>query len=214
MKKTIVAAALLFASVAAFAQKQGDFFVEGTLGLSAGSVSTTVKSGDNSNTGKSSLGTNFNLYAGAGYFVMDNLKVGADLGYVLSNEGDTKTPVFAISPNAAYYVQLANNFYYVPSFNLNVLFGSQTRTWTESVPFLGTTTTVSKSYSYTGFGANLTFLGFEYRFNKSIALGVDVANLYYNAVKIKDKYDKTKSTTTGIFGVDFGSASVALRFYF
>ncbi len=208
MKKTIVAAALLFASVAAFAQKQGDFFVEGTLGLSAGSVSTTVKSGDNSNTVKSSLGTNFNLYAGAGYFVMDNLKVGADLGYVLSNEGDTKTPVFAISPNAAYYVQLANNFYYVPSFNLNVLFGSQTT----STNILGTT--VSKSYSYTGFGANLTFLGFEYRFNKSIALGVDVANLYYNAVKIKDKDDKTQSTTTGIFGVDFGSASVALRFYF
>ncbi len=208
MKKTIVAAALLFASVAAFAQKQGDFFVEGTLGLSAGSVSTTVKSGDNSNTVKSSLGTNFNLYAGAGYFVMDNLKVGADLGYVLSNEGDTKTPVFAISPNAAYYVQLANNFYYVPSFNLNVLFGSQTT----SANILGTT--VSKSSSYTGFGANLTFLGFEYRFNKSIALGVDVANLYYNAVKIKDKDDKTQSTTTGIFGVDFGSASVALRFYF
>ncbi len=208
MKKTIVAAALLFASVAAFAQKQGDFFVEGTLGLSAGSVSTTVKSGNNSNTVKSSLGTNFNLYAGAGYFVMDNLKVGADLGYVLSNEGDTKTPVFAISPNAAYYVQLANNFYYVPSFNLNVLFGSQTT----STNILGTT--VSKSYSYTGFGANLTFLGFEYRFNKSIALGVDVANLYYNAVKIKDKDDKTQSTTTGVFGVDFGSASVALRFYF
>ncbi len=208
MKNTIVAAALLFASVAAFAQKQGDFFVEGTLGLSAGSVSTTVKSGDNSNTVKSSLGTNFNLYAGAGYFVMDNLKVGADLGYVLSNEGDTKTPVFAISPNAAYYVQLANNFYYVPSFNLNVLFGSQTT----SANILGTT--VSKSYSYTGFGANLTFLGFEYRFNKSIALGVDVANLYYNAVKIKDKDDKTQSTTTGVFGVDFGSASVALRFYF
>lgn len=208
MKKTIVAAALLFASVAAFAQKQGDFFVEGTLGLSAGSVSTTDKSGDNSNTVKSSLGTNFNLYAGAGYFVMDNLKVGADLGYVLSNEGDTKTPVFAISPNVAYYVQLANNFYYVPSFNLNVLFGSQTT----STNILGTT--VSKSYSYTGFGANLTFLGFEYRFNKSIALGVDVANLYYNAVKIKDKDDKTQSTTTGVFGVDFGSASVALRFYF
>ncbi len=208
MKKTIVAAALLFASVATFAQKQGDFFVEGTLGLSAGSVSTTVKSGNNSNTVKSSLGTNFNLYAGAGYFVMDNLKVGADLGYVLSNEGDTKTPVFAISPNVAYYVQLANNFYYVPSFNLNVLFGSQTT----STNILGTT--VSKSYSYTGFGANLTFLGFEYRFNKSIALGVDVANLYYNAVKIKDKDDKTQSTTTGVFGVDFGSASVALRFYF
>ncbi len=208
MKKTIVAAALLFASVAAFAQKQGDFFVEGTLGLSAGSVSTKDKSGDNSKTEKSSLGTNFNIYAGAGYFVMDNLKVGADLGYVLSNEGDTKTPVFAISPNAAYYVQLANNFYYVPSFNLNVLFGSQTT----STNILGTT--VSKSYSYTGFGANLTFLGFEYRFNKSIALGVDVANLYYNAVKIKDKDDKTQSTTTGVFGVDFGSASVALRFYF
>ncbi len=208
MKKTIVAAALLLASVSAFAQSKGDFFVEGTLGLSAGSVKTTTKSGDNSNTNKSSLATDFNIYLGGGYFVMDNLKVGADLGYVLSKDGDTKTPVFAIAPNVAYYVELANNFYYVPEFNVNVLFGSQNY----STSVLGTT--VSKSYSYTGFGAALTFLGFEYRFNKSIALGVDIANLYYNSVKLKDKDDKKQSTTTGIFGVDFGSASVALRFYF
>lgn len=208
MKKTIVAAALLLASVSAFAQSQGDFFVEGTFGLSAGSVKITEKSGDNSNTSKSSLGTDFNIYLGGGYFVMDNLKVGADLGYVLSNEGDTKTPVFAIAPNVAYYVELANNFYYVPSFNVNALFGSQTY----SATVLGKN--VSKSYSYTGLGAALTFLGFEYRFNKSIALGVDFANLYCNSIKLKDKDDNKKSTTTSTFGVDFGTASVALRFYF
>ncbi len=208
MKKTIFAAALLFASVAAFAQKQGDLFVEGSIDLSCGTQKNTVVTGSSSSSEKGSLGTEFGINLGAGYFVIDNVKVGLDLGFDYMKSGSSKLPAFSINPNVAYYLELAKNFYYTPELGFAAAFGTDSTTYT-----LGSMSTTTK-YGYSAFGAYLNLLSCEYRINSNFAIGVNVGSLSLLSTKLKDKENTDNYTKNTSFGLDLGSADVCLRFYF
>ena len=208
MKKTILAASLLFVSAFAFAQKQGDLFVEGSIDFEGGSQKSTLNYGSSSNSEKSALDTKFDFMVGAGYFVLDNVKVGIDLGYAYQKTDDTKAPAFAINPNVAYYLELAHNFYYTPEFGLYGNFGSATSTTT-----VGSFSADTKN-KYSVFGAYLHILSCEYRINSSLALSVNFGTAYFQSAKITDPDDKDNYAKNTTFGFNLGSASVGLRFYF
>lgn len=208
MKKTILAASLLFVSAFAFAQKQGDIFVEGSLDLECGTQKNTINSGSSSNSEKSALDTKFDFMVGASYFVIDNVRVGVNLGYAYQKSDDTKAPGFAINPNVAYYLELGHNFYYTPEFGLYGEFGSATTT-TSIASFSADT-----KYNHSVLGAYLHILSCEYRINSSLALGVNFGTAYFQSSKLTDPDEKDNYAKNTTFGFDLGSASVGLRFYF
>lgn len=109
MKKIITVIAFALVCSGAFAQfNQGRYLVGGSLGLST--YTRTLKD-DNTST-KVSKGINFSLSPDAGYFIMDNLAVGAGLTLGVSTgkgigDDDSKgsSTTFLISPFVRYYLE-------------------------------------------------------------------------------------------------------------
>lgn len=108
MKKIITLFAFALICSGAFAQfNQGRYLVGGSIGFSA----NTSKSKTNSATNTTGHSTNFYLSPDAGYFIIDNLAVGAGLGLTSSSsKGDgnddskNTTTSFSLSPFARYYL--------------------------------------------------------------------------------------------------------------
>jgi len=108
MKKLVIVFALAMISSGAFAQfNKGRYLVGGSLGFSA----NTNKVKANSTTTTVSHTTDFSLSPDAGYFIIDNLAVGASLGLGVSSTKDTGTnpdknssTSISISPFVRYYL--------------------------------------------------------------------------------------------------------------
>jgi len=108
MKKlffTIFAITFYGASFAQFSQ--GNFLIGGSTNLSAGFTTSKVKSGGTTTT--NSKTTSFSLQPQAGYFVIDNLAVGAGLNIRTSTEKDdgssdkSSESQFSLNPSVRYY---------------------------------------------------------------------------------------------------------------
>lgn len=107
MKKITVLAIMLFASVGAFAQfNQGRMLIGGSLEFQT----TTNKTKFDGNTTTNGKQTVFSLQPQFGYFIIDNLAIGAGLNVSLSkykvDDGDFKSTstVFLFEPMARYYL--------------------------------------------------------------------------------------------------------------
>ena len=112
MKKVFIALFMVAVSTASFAQfKKGTFLVGGSSGLGLTLFKEKVTFSTSSSSGKS---TSFELEPSAGYFIIDNLAVGAGLGISASsfkpdgNGAKSSQSTIVLSPFGRYYF---NKFY-------------------------------------------------------------------------------------------------------
>jgi hypothetical protein len=111
MKKLLLSIIALCSIASLSAQKKGEMFVGGRLGLSTTSVIIE---------GESSTGVGFQIAPEFGYFITDKFKVGASIEYSFDNSIHS----FEIMPNIAYYARICNGFYYTPGFELGLAIGA------------------------------------------------------------------------------------------
>jgi hypothetical protein len=108
MKKTLVTLFVVLGSISAFAQfEQGTMLVGGDFGLEF----TTEKSKYDNQTNTEGKGSSFALEPQFGYFVIDNLAVGGELGLTLSSwkpegsDGKFTSTTLTLAPFVRYYFE-------------------------------------------------------------------------------------------------------------
>lgn len=149
MKKiTVLFIALMGLFVSVNAQEKGDVYVGGNLGFSVSSAGSN---------GYMNSSTRFSIAPEFGYFIVDNLKIGAELSYSVGG-GHTMT----ISPNVSYYLRIVDNLYYTPQFSIGGGF-------------------TSHSHNTNGvFSLSMSFLSLEFQPKENWGISMDLVNLSYN----------------------------------
>lgn len=144
------------------------------------------------------------------YFVCDNLRLSANVAYGFQGNPDTPSSAHSITiaPGIAYYVRLAENFFYTP--NLNVGFAC-------GVTGSGTLGKDWESMTLYGLGAELQPLAVEFRPTKKFAMSVSLCSL--QAVAMEGKYDFAGGNDINMsgMGVTFdliANAQVGFKLYF
>ena len=150
MKRFAILLVAVFAMLAftASAQKKGETSIGGNIGLGITSVGYE---------GYMNTGVTFSLAPELGYFIADNLKIGAGLEYSI-NSGIHS---FAFMPNVSYYVRMVDNLYYVPSLDI----GGGLLAQDSNVAGL--------------FGFSLDLFAMEYKATKNFGFGASLVNLSY-----------------------------------
>jgi outer membrane protein len=183
MKKITILVIAIASSFAAFAQyNQGRMLVGGSFELST----NTDKTRDGGRTITNGTRTTFNLSPRFGYFIMDNLAIGAGVGLGLSkwnsknNGSDYNTSSISFQPFARYYLPV------------NVFFHGEFG--------VGTSTTKSEDSNFA-----------DYKYNSiNLALGAGYAlfltdnvavepMLTYRFSRSKYDYDNEKNIDSGLF---------------
>ncbi len=205
MKKLITLLTIcLLSATAAFAQNEGDMYAGGSISLGAGSYSTTVRQGGISSTDATPMTTTFSIAPTFGYFIADNMRVSASLGYGLESSGskDNRTSIssFLIGPEFSYYVCLADNFYYTPEIGIYGGFSAYSQK-------LGSTT---ESTTMGAFGITLNFIQLEMRPIENISFSINIMSLEYVGAS-KTVNNVTYSSNNVRFNFD---ATIGVRYYF
>jgi hypothetical protein len=187
MKKIITVLAFALICSGAFAQfNQGRYLVGGSLGFST----TTSKSKTDNSTNTQSHSTSFFLSPNVGYFVIDNLAVGAGLGLsVGTSKGDgnntsknTSTSV-TLSPFVRYYLDQGIFF------QGQVGFGSSSNKYKET----GSNTTITTKNGVFNWALAA---GYAYFLNDFVAVEPMVG---FRSQSSKNKDLDVKSINSGIF---------------
>ena len=153
-----------------------------------------------------------NLAAGIeySYFVANNLRISASFAYSL--QADTETTNYGhsitIAPGIAYYVRLADGFYYTP--NLSAGFACGITNNGKSAPH-------PESIKLYGLGAELQPLAVEFRPTKKFAMSVSLCSL--QGVSMEGRLDVEDSSGVDMSGMgvsfDFiANAQVGFKLYF
>ncbi|HMJ68351.1 MAG TPA: outer membrane beta-barrel protein [Cyclobacteriaceae bacterium] len=187
MKKIVTIIAFALICSGAFAQfNQGRYLVGGSLGFSA----TTTKAKSDNATNTLSHHTDLFVSPDIGYFVIDNLAVGAGLGLsVGSTKGDgndnskTTSTTFTLSPFVRYYLDPG------VFFQGQVGFGSES----EKRKATGSNTTVTTKYGV--FNWSLA-AGYAYFLNDFVAIEPMVG---FRSNSLKDSDADVKYLNGGIF---------------
>ena len=144
------------------------------------------------------------------YFVCDNLRISATVAYGFQGNPETpsSTHSITIAPGIAYYVRLADNFYYTP--NLNVGFAC-------GVTGSGTLGRDWESMTMYGLGAELQPLAVEFRPTKKFAMSVSLCSL--QCVAMEGKYDFAGGNGINMSGMGvrfdlISNAQVGFKLYF
>ena len=144
------------------------------------------------------------------YFVCDNLRISANVAYGFKGNPETpsSTHSITIAPGIAYYVRLADNFYYTP--NLNVGFAC-------GVTGSGTLGRDWESMTMYGLGAELQPLAVEFRPTKKFAMSVSLCSL--QGVAMEGKYDFAGGNGINMSGMGvrfdlISNAQVGFKLYF
>ena len=171
---------LLIAAIGAFAttvnaQEKGDFYLGGTLGLGVSS------SGSN---GYMHTSTEFNIAPEVGFFVIDNLKLGAKLEYAVSSSRHT----FTFAPNASYYLPIVDKLYYTPQLSIGGGMGIENGGYVDGV-----------------FCVSFNLLSLEYKATKNFALSMNLVDIDY--CMIAGHYDS-------VYFHLLNRPSVGVRYYF
>lgn len=115
MKKLFFCALAAIVSLqVASAQKRGEMYVGGSLGVTTASASID---------GVSASATTFGFAPEFGYFVADRLRLSGSIAYNLTSSGDT-SHALTIGPSVAYYVRLCDRFYYTPEAGIGFAYAS------------------------------------------------------------------------------------------
>ena len=213
MKKILLFSVAMLIGVASFAQKKGDMFVAGSISADFGTQKTTISDGSYSTSAKQPSGASFSLGAEFGYFVVDNLRLSMYLSVPFSSspveEVDGKwlrntAAAFAINPNVAYYVRLADRLYYTPEVGVSFDFGSRKEPLS-----------VSESYKtpFWGWHVYANLLALEFKVSEKLSIGALVSGISYGNTRFTDK--KTDAyLDSSQFNFDLNNSSVHVRFYF
>ena len=145
-----------------------------------------------------------------GYFVANNLRLSATVGYGFHANPETPSVAHSltISPGIAYYVRLAPNFYYTP--NLSVGFAC-------GVTGSGTLGKDSESMSMFGLGGELQPLAVEFRPTKRFAMSVSLCSLQAAAMDGTYDFEHGHNIDMSAMNVTFdllANAQVGFKLYF
>ncbi|WP_326983754.1 OmpW family outer membrane protein [Chryseobacterium sp. MYb264] len=113
MKKLLLAGAVALFGLSNAQMTKGDWVISGNTGLGFNAQSSTVKANGESNDGPKI--SNFSITPSVGYFVIDGLAVGIDLGFNSNTnkfDGDKLTnTTFSVMPTATYYFNTGSKFF-------------------------------------------------------------------------------------------------------
>lgn len=124
MKKLLLAGAVALFGLSNAQMTKGDWVISGDTGVGFNNVTTTIKVGDQSLEGPKV--NTFSISPSVGYFVIDKLAVGIELGYINATtkyQGlKSKTSSFSVMPTATYY--FANSSKLVPFLGAGIGYAS------------------------------------------------------------------------------------------
>lgn len=218
MKKSVIFAALfcMLSSVSLFAQKAGDMYISGSIGMSGNNTKSVI----NNTSTKVPGGFQMNITPQFGIFVIENLEVHLGLGYQFSKtpsdiktEESTNTSMFTITPGINYYFPIVDGkFYYTPGLDLSVGFGGSN---------YKTETTTNKLSNNTSFGLSLALVSFEFRPVEYFGISFHAGDLTYalNQEKLPQSGNSSVNIDAKYItnNVDFGlnlNATIGFRYYF
>lgn len=197
MKKLLLVGAIALCGLSNAQMSKGDWVISGNTGMGFNNVNTTFKAEGQSEDGPKV--STFSLTPSVGYFVIDKLAVGIDLGFTTATtkyDGEkTTTTSFAVMPTATYY--FANDSKFVPFLGAGVGYASVKNK--ASVDFMG----VSESEEVTTDGLAWKVKGgVTYMATQSLGINLGVG---FDQFSNKESYEgidlKTKVST---FGVNVG----------
>ncbi|WP_185288619.1 outer membrane protein [Chryseobacterium lactis] len=112
MKKLLLMGAVALCGLSNAQMTKGDWVISGNTGMGFNNTTATVKVGGNSVDGPKE--NSFSIVPSVGYFIIDKLAVGIDLGYVNTTtkfQGAKNTSsTFSVMPTATYYFTNSSKF--------------------------------------------------------------------------------------------------------
>ncbi|GAA4166380.1 hypothetical protein GCM10022217_40050 [Chryseobacterium ginsenosidimutans] len=200
MKKLLLAGAIALFGLSNAQMTKGDWVISGNTGLGFNATSSKIKANGQSEDGPKI--SSFSVTPSVGYFVIDGLAVGIDLGFdsrTTKQDGDKVTvSTFSVMPTATYYFQTGSKFF--PFVGAGVGYASSKTKYSLSnsimdpILFEGDSTTDGLAWKAK---AGVTYMATQ---SLGINLGVGF-DQFYN----KDTYFGTEvKTTTSNFGVNVG----------
>ena len=203
--------AIVAVTFSASAQQKGEQTLGFNLSYNTGKTTTKMQINNELSESVSILGGD-NLSVGIeyGYFAADKLRVGFQIGYgYTANADDAKSHALTIMPNVAYYVRLAENFYYTPNFSIGFGLGI-----IQNNDYSG------DNFTMCGFATELQPFAVEFRPTKRFAMSVSLCSLQYALLTGSNSEEifNTKITTkvnTNTFNFDMlANAQVGFKLYF
>lgn len=192
IKLMVATAVMALCSVSAFAQTEAGKMMVGagsSLSLFSGKPSITV---DGNKETDSKATTNLNLTFDARYFVIDNLAVGAELGYNFSGRDGNSDGTFIIAPAVSYF--------FLPSSNIRPFLSAQVGYAHSSTTSKGlvsdSKTTTSAGGLHYGVGGGVAYFVNP---NVGLTLGLGYTS---NSFK-KDKVTRTVAGVSSTLGLTF-----------
>ena len=142
----------------------------------------------------------FQFIPSAGYFVIDNLAVGVNLGLSTSeNSANTKTNNFLVGPFARYYVFTANEKFAFTG-EAGLLFGNG-----KTTPAIGNELKTSSVNFYLS-------PGFTYFFTESWGLDFQLEGISFTSTDPNKNADNDKRNSVTV-GANFFNPSLGFRYY-
>lgn len=219
-RNLLLTAAALLIALGVSAQEKGESYIGLSLGYNTSTNSlnitqtTTLLGKETTTKDKVSLKGGDNLGVGVefGYFLADNVRLGGYFNYGY-NGGKGRDVVHSIEimPNVAYYVKLAERFYYTP----NIAFGFSCSVQPSDVERVGNLTMC-------GFSAGIQPLAVEFRPIDRFAMGVSLCSLQFNYLAGKTKLSgeyidaasKTRYNSNTLSFDLLANAQVTFKYYF
>jgi len=193
MKKLLLAGAVALFGLSNAQMTKGDWVISGNTGMGFNSVDTKTKVGGQSYDGPKV--STFSITPSAGYFVIDKLAVGIDLGFtsITTKEDGDKTTIssFSAMPTATYY--FANSSKLVPFLGAGIGYASNKTKETYS----------GSSDEYTADGLAWKVKGgVTYMATQSLGINLGVS---FDQFSNKETYMGTEfKNTVNTFGVNVG----------
>ena len=203
--------AIVAVTFSASAQQKGEQTLGFNLSYNTGKTTTKMQINNELSESVSILGGD-NLSVGIeyGYFAADKLRVGFQIGYgYTANADDAKSHALTIMPNVAYYVRLAENFYYTPNFSIGFGLG-----------IIEHNEYIDDNFTMHGLATELQPLAVEFRPTKRFAMSVSLCSLQYALLtgSNSEKLFNTNITTkvnNNVFNFSLlANAQIGFKLYF
>lgn len=214
MRRFALVIGLFILTTSAFAQNKFEKYVFVSGNASFGNMKIENSDGYHAAVkSEQPFNTYLGIYAGFGLFVAKNFRLELGIGVpyskeLLSKDGDKwlydKVVGVNIRPNLAYFVKLADRFYYTPTIGGVFVFGKEE---------IDVSNYQSEKYDYRLTGAYANPLAFQFRVSSKFALGVDVGQVYYRRIKISHQVSGAYAAANQWL-FNFNNISVSALFYF
>lgn len=210
MKKILFAAlAMLISATAVFAQKKGEMYVSGTIGMNVGVNTLSYHSNSATTTYRNPYNHTFELSPSYGYFVADNVEINANFRYGVNSvnhyedetsvrDGRSGTHKLTFGFGTNYYVRITKNFFYTPGIGVGLGFAD----------IFETEGSVKSDVYCFVFGLGLDLGKFDVRVNRNFGITFNMLRMDYELMSRKvGNEDRVNSNnlafTTGVIGLKY-----------